>query len=274
MTVPTLTLNDSRRIPQLGFGVFQVPRDETATIVRHALDAGYRSIDTAAIYGNEEGVGRAITGSGLDRDEVFVTTKVWNSDQGYDETIRACQASLARLGLEAVDLYLIHWPAPGQERYADTWRALNTLRDDGLVYSIGVSNFEPAHLTRIMDDTGVAPAINQVELHPWLQQAPLREFCDAYGILLEAWAPLAKAKLLAEPVIVDIAERHQRTPAQVVLRWHLQSGHVTIPKTVTTERMYENISVFDFELNDDDLADIARLDSNTRMGPHPNEFGA
>ncbi|NDL56966.1 aldo/keto reductase [Phytoactinopolyspora mesophila] len=274
MTVPTINLNDGMAMPQLGFGVFQIPAPETADLVLTAIETGYRSIDTAAIYGNEEGVGQAITRTDVPRDDLFVTTKVWNDDQGYDATVKACRNSLDRLNLDFVDLYLIHWPAPGQDRYVDTWKALIALRDDGLVRSIGVSNFEPEHLQRLNDETGELPAINQVELHPWLQQNALREYSDEHGIVLEAWAPLAKSRLLEEPVIVGIADRLGRTPAQVVLRWHLQSGHVAIPKTVRRARMQENFDVFGFQLNAADMDEIAALDKGHRTGPHPNEFGA
>jgi 2,5-diketo-D-gluconate reductase A len=274
MTVPTINLNDGKTMPQLGFGVYQIPADETAEVVLHAIEAGYRSIDTASLYRNEDGVGQAIARADVPRDDLFVTTKVWNDEQGYDATIKACRNSLDRLKLDSVDLFLIHWPAPGQDLYVDTWRALITLRDEGLIQSIGVSNFEPAHLRRLIDETGEAPCVNQVELHPWLQQRPLREFCDEHSIVLEAWAPLAKSRMFEEPTLVAIAERLGRTPAQVVLRWHIQSGHVAIPKTVRPERMRENFDIFGFELSASDMDQIAALDQGHRIGPDPNQLGA
>ncbi|MFH8371222.1 aldo/keto reductase [Streptomyces sp. NPDC018031] len=271
-TTPTITLNNGVPIPQLGFGVFQVPDDETAAAVGHALDAGYRSIDTAAVYGNEKGVGDALAASGLPRDEYFVTTKVWNEDQGYDSTLAAFDASLARLRLDHVDLYLIHWPAPARDRYADTWRAMERLLADGRVRAVGVSNFQPAHLRRLREDSDLVPAVNQVELHPRLQQRELRAFHAEHGIATEAWSPLAQGALLADPVITGLAERYGRTPAQVILRWHLQLGNVVIPKSVTPERIRQNIDVFGFDLADEDIAAITALDSGTRIGPDPDAF--
>ncbi|SEO06807.1 Aldo/keto reductase [Actinacidiphila rubida] len=259
-------------MPQLGFGVFQVPDDETAAAVTAALDAGYRSIDTAAVYGNEAGVGRALAASGLARDELFVTTKLWNADQGYDSTLRAFDTSLERVGLDLVDLYLIHWPAPAGDRYLDTWRALRTLLAGGRVRAIGVSNFQPAHLRRLVEDGGVVPAVNQVELHPGLQQRELRAVHAEFGITTEAWSPLAQGALLGEPALAAIARRHGRTPAQVVLRWHLQLGTVVIPKSVTPARVRENIDVFGFALDDADMAAIAALDRGLRTGPDPDVF--
>ncbi|MBY8880066.1 aldo/keto reductase [Actinacidiphila acidipaludis] len=259
-------------MPQLGFGVFQVPDDETAAAVTAALEAGYRSIDTAAVYGNEAGVGRALAGAGLPREELFVTTKVWNADQGHDATLRAFDASLGRLGLDHVDLYLIHWPAPAQDRYLDTWRALRTLLADGRTRAVGVSNFQPAHLRRLIEDSGVVPAVNQVELHPGLQQRELRAVHAEYGIATEAWSPLAQGALLAEPALAAIARRHGRSPAQVVLRWHLQLGTVVIPKSVTPARIRENLDVFGFALDDAEMAAIAALDRGMRTGPDPDTF--
>jgi 2,5-diketo-D-gluconate reductase A len=257
-------------MPQLGFGVFQVPDDETAAAVSAALDAGYRSIDTAAVYGNETGVGRALASSGLPREELFVTTKVWNADQGYDATLKAFDASLDRLGLDRTDLYLIHWPAPAQDRYRDTWRALRTLLAEGRTRAIGVSNFQPAHLRRLVEDGGVVPAVNQVELHPGLQQRELRAVHAEHGIVTEAWSPLAQGALLDDPALAAIARRHGRTPAQVVLRWHLQLGTVVIPKSVTPARIRENIDVFGFALDDAEMAAIAGLDRGMRTGPDPD----
>ncbi|GAA1939827.1 aldo/keto reductase [Agromyces allii] len=273
-TVPTITLNNGVRMPQLGFGVFQVPDDETAAAVTTALEVGYRSIDTAAVYGNEAGVGRAIAESGLARDELFVTTKVWNSDQGYDETLRAFDASAAKLGLEQLDLYLIHWPTPDRGRYLDTWRALERLLADGRTRAIGVSNFEPEHLDRLVEASTVVPAVNQVELHPAMANRAVIAADARHGIATEAWSPLAQGAVLGEASVVEIAERHGRTPAQVVLRWHLQQGRIVIPKSVTPRRIAENFDVFGFELAADELAAIDALDRDGRTGPHPVEFHA
>ncbi|MET4158573.1 aldo/keto reductase [Agromyces sp. PvR057] len=272
--VPTITLNNGVRMPQLGFGVFQVPDDETAAAVTTALEVGYRSIDTAAVYGNEAGVGRALAESGIARDELFVTTKVWNSDQGYDETLRAFDASAAKLGLEQLDLYLIHWPTPDRGRYLDTWRALERLLADGRTRAIGVSNFEPEHLDRLIEASGVVPAVNQVELHPAMTNRAVVEADARHGIATEAWSPLAQGAVLGEASVVEIAERHARTPAQVVLRWHLQEGRIVIPKSVTPGRIAENFDVFGFELAADELAAIDALDRDGRTGPHPAEFHA
>jgi diketogulonate reductase-like aldo/keto reductase len=266
------TLNNGVSMPQLGFGVFQVPPAETAQAVTRALDAGYRSIDTARAYGNERGVGEALAASGLPREEVFVTTKLWNSDQGYDATLAAFDASRADLGLDRLDLYLIHWPVPARNLYAETWKAMQQLYTDGRVRAIGVSNFQPAHLTRLMDDGGIVPAVNQIELHPALQQAELREFHAEHGIATEAWSPLAQGAVLKNPVIVAIAEKYGKTPAQVVLRWHLDLGNIVIPKSVTPSRIRENLDIFDFALTEGDIGEIARLDSGTRTGPDPDTF--
>jgi len=271
-SVPDITLNNGVTMPQLGFGVFQVPEEETEAAVTTALEAGYRSIDTAAVYGNEAGVGRAVAASGLRREELFVTTKLWNEQQGYDSALAAFDASLSKLGLDYVDLYLIHWPTPARDRYPDTWRAFEKLLADGRVRAIGVSNFQPAHLQRLIDHFGVVPAVNQIELHPGLQQKELREFHARHGIVTEAWSPLAQGALLTEEAITRIAERHGRTPAQVVLRWHLQLGNVVIPKSVTPERIRQNIEVFDFALSDEDIDAITALDRGMRTGPDPDTF--
>jgi len=272
MTVPNVTLNNGVSMPQLGFGVFHVPDDETAAAVTAALEAGYRSIDTAAIYGNEAGVGRAIAESGIPRDELFLTSKVWNADQGYDATLRAYDASLALLGTDHLDLYLIHWPTPKNELFVDTWRALEKLYADGRVRAIGVSNFEPDHLRQVIEAGSVVPAVNQVELHPALQNRDVAAADAAYGILTEAWSPLAQGAVLAEPTVTEIAERHGKTPAQVILRWHLQQGRIVIPKSVTPARIAENIDVFDFELSAAELDAIDALERDGRTGPHPDEF--
>ena len=272
-TAPRLRLEGGAEIPQLGLGVFQVPPEDTAGIVSFALSHGYRSVDTAAAYGNEVGVGAALEASDLPREEVFVTTKLWNEDQGRHSAIRAFEASLRRLGLGYVDLYLIHWPAPRRDRYVETWKALETLCADGRARSIGVSNFQRDHLERLMREAEVVPAVNQIELHPRLQQVELRAFHAEHGIVTEAWSPLAKGDLLEEPGIRAIAADHGRSAAQVILRWHIQLGNVAIPKSVTRERIEENIEVFDFELTGDDMEQIARLDSDGRTGPHPDTFG-
>lgn len=270
--VPTITLNNGVAMPQLGFGVWQVPDTEAETAVRTALDAGYRSIDTAAIYGNEEGTGKALTGSGVPREELFVTTKLWNSDHGYDAALRAFDESLRRLGLDHVDLYLIHWPAPAKDKYLETWRALEKIYADGRARAIGVSNFQPAHLQRVLDEGSVAPVLNQVELHPDFAQADVRAFHAAHNIATEAWSPLGQGKgLLDDPVLRQLGEKHGRTPAQVVLRWHLQLGNVVIPKSVTPSRIRENIDVFGFELDDADMAAVAGLDAGNRIGDNPDD---
>ncbi|MFI2304427.1 aldo/keto reductase [Actinacidiphila glaucinigra] len=271
--VPDITLNNGVTMPQLGFGVWQVPDDEAATAVATALEAGYRSIDTAALYRNEQGTGRAIAASGIPREELFVTTKLWNTDQGHDNALRAFDASLGKLGLDYVDLYLIHWPAPARGLYLETWRALEKIHADGRARAIGVSNFPVAQLRHLLDEGGVAPALNQVELHPHLPQTELRAFHAGHGIATEAWSPLGQGRgLLDEPALAAVAAKHGRTPAQVVLRWHLQIGNVVIPKSVTPSRIRENIDVFGFELDGEDLAAIGALDNGGRLGPDPSSF--
>jgi diketogulonate reductase-like aldo/keto reductase len=269
----TVTLNNGVVMPQLGFGVWQVPDEQAHRAVATALQAGYRSIDTAKLYFNEEGVGRAIAESGIPREQLFITTKLWNDQHGYNHALRAFDASLARLGLDYLDLYLIHWPVPLQDKYVDAWRALRKLADDGRVRAIGVSNFTETHLTRIIDDGGIVPAVNQVELHPRLAQAPLRRFHADHGIATEAWSPLGQGKgLLNDPVLAKIAAAHGRSPAQVVLHWHLQLDNIVIPKSVTPARIAENIDVFDFELTGDELAAINTLDTGGRIGPDPDKM--
>lgn len=271
--VPTVSLNDGVEIPQLGFGVFQVPPEETVKTTRLALEVGYRHIDTAAIYGNEAEVGQALRESGLERDEVFITTKCWNDHHGFSAAREAMQASLDRLELDFVDLYLIHWPVPARDSYLDAWRAFSALKDEGLTRSIGVSNFHPAHLERIVSETAVVPSVNQIELHPYLQQTELQDDHQRRGIATEAWSPLAQGAVLDDPVLVEIAGAHGQTTGQVVLRWHIQLGNIVFPKSVTASRIRENFDVFGFELSDADMAAIAKLDRGQRTGPDPDVFG-
>lgn len=272
VTVPDITLNNGVPIPQFGFGVWQVPSAETADVIGVAMEAGYRSIDTAPAYRNETGVGEAIRAAPVRREQLFVTTKLWNSDHGYDSTLRAFDESMGRLGLDYLDLYLIHWPLPQRDRYVETWRAFEKLHADGRIRAIGVSNFQIPHLKRLFDETSVVPAVNQIELHPNLQQADLRAFHAEHGIVTEAWSPLAQGALLSDPVITGLASKYGKTAAQIVLRWHVQIGNVVIPKSVTPSRIRENIDVFDFELAAEDLAAIGDLDSGTRIGPDPDTF--
>ncbi len=272
--VPAVTLNTGEAMPQLGFGVFQVPDAEAEAVVAEALDAGYRSIDTATLYENERGTGRALAASGIPREDLFVTTKLWNTDQGHDAALRAFDTSLHRLGLDYVDLYLIHWPAPGQDRYVETWRALARIHAEGRARSVGVSNFEPEHLRRLLDDGGPVPAVNQIELHPRLQQEELRAFDAEHGIATEAWSPLGRNNgVLTDPAVRAVAEKHGRSAAQTVLRWHLQLGNVVIPKSVTPARIRENIDVFGFELDEADMRAIGTLETGVRVGPDPATFG-
>ncbi|MFD0048646.1 aldo/keto reductase [Actinomycetes bacterium NPDC127524] len=267
----TVTLNNGVEMPQLGFGVFKVENgDQTVESVKKALEAGYRAIDTAAIYGNEEGVGQAIRESGIPREELFITSKVWNDDQGYDSTLAAYDASLQRLGLEYLDLYLIHWP--GQDKYIDTWKALEKIYNDGRVKAIGVSNFHIHHLENLLASSEVTPVINQIELHPRLSQEEIREFCKKHDIKAEAWGPLGQGNLLEEPTISHIAEKHGKTPAQILIRWHLQHGIVVIPKSVTPSRIEQNAQVFDFELSMEEMNKIDALNMNERFGKNPDEF--
>lgn len=271
-SVPNVTLNDGNTIPQIGFGVFQVPEEETYNAVTAALQAGYRSIDTAKAYGNEEGVGKAIADSGIAREELFVTTKLWNDDHGHDEALKAFDTSLSKLGLDYLDLYLIHWPVPAQDRYVDSYKAFEQLRSEGRVRSIGVSNFTEAHLQRLLEETSVVPVLNQVELHPNFTQKELRAFHAEHNIVTEAWSPLAQGDLLDNAKFGTIAQAHGKTPAQVVLRWHMQLGNVAIPKSVTPERIAANIDVFDFELTGDEMVTIDTLGNGERRGPDPETF--
>jgi 2,5-diketo-D-gluconate reductase A len=272
-TVPVVALRNGEQIPQLGFGVFQIPPEDTADVTTRALLAGYRHIDTAKAYGNEAGVGQAIHAAGLRRQDVYITTKCWNNDHGFDQAKRALRASLDRLEMEHVDLYLIHWPAPAGDKYVETWKAFIELQQEGLTRSIGVSNFHQPHLERIIAETGVVPAVNQIELHPYLQQAGLRREHAEHGIVTEAWSPIAQGKVLDDPVLVAIADAHGVTPAQVTIRWHVQLGNVVIPKSVTQERIQENFDVFGFALTDAEMAAIDGLDRGERIGPDPDAFG-
>ncbi|MGP3928346.1 aldo/keto reductase [Streptomyces sp. 8N616] len=274
--VPQITLNNGVRMPQLGFGVWQVPDDEAERAVGTALEAGYRSIDTAAAYENEQGTGKAVAASGISREELFITTKLWNSASETwtrDNVLREFDASLDRLGLDYLDLYLVHWPRPMRDDYLAVLRAFDEIEKSGRARAIGVSNFKPAHLRRVVDETGVVPAVNQIELHPNLPQAEARAFHAEHDIATEAWSPLGQGKgLLEESRIGELARKHGRTPAQIVLRWHLQIGNVVIPKSVTPSRIRENIDVFGFELDADDLTALAALDTGTRLGPDPDTF--
>ena len=270
--IPQISLRDGEQIPQIGFGVFLVPPAETVEVVLQALSTGYRHIDTAAAYRNEAEVGQAIRSSGLERSDVFVTTKCFNDDHGYEQAKRALHASLERLEMSHVDLYLIHWPVPSHDKYVETWKAFIDLRAEGLVRSIGVSNFQPAHLERIIAETGETPVVNQIELHPYFQQRGLRREHEQLGIVTEAWSPLARGKLLGDPAIGEIAEAHSKTAGQVVLRWHLQLGNVVFPKSVTPSRIEENFDVFDFELSDAEMQAIDELDAGNRIGPDPDMF--
>ena len=272
-SIASLTMNNGLRIPQVGFGVFQIPEEETASAVTTALDVGYRLIDTAQGYQNEEGVGSAVADAGIDLDDVFITTKLANHFQGFDAALSAFDESMRKLRLDVLDLFLIHWPLPMFDQYVETWRALEKLVGEGRVRSIGVSNFTVAHLQRLFDETDIVPAVNQIELHPQFPQDELRAFHAEHGILTESWGPLGQGKgLLEDPRIIEVAESKGRTPAQVVLRWHIQLGCVVIPKSVTPERIRENFAVADFELDDADLAAIAELNTGERLGPDPEVF--
>jgi 2,5-diketo-D-gluconate reductase A len=269
----SLTLHNGHQIPQLGLGVFKVDDDECERVVSDALEVGYRHIDTAMIYRNEAAVGRAIASSGIPRDELFVTTKLWNSDQGTDTARAAFDTSLELLGLDYVDLYLIHWPAPQRDAYGESWAVLEQIHHEGLAHSIGVSNFQPEHLQRVLDSGSIVPVINQVELHPAFQQRTLRAFQEPLGIITEAWGPLGQGKYeVAElPGLAEIASRHGRSLQQIILRWHLQEGVVVFPKTVRKERLIENLSVFDFELSAEEMAQMAAMDADNRVGTHPDD---
>lgn len=267
----TTRLNNGVKMPWLGFGLYKVEKgQEVENAVREALDAGYRSIDTASYYGNEGGVGRVIAESGIPREELFITTKVWNDEQGYEKTLAAFEKSREKLGIEVIDLYLIHWPVPAT--FQETWKALEKLYSDGKVRAIGVSNFLIPHLEELLKGAKVVPAVNQVEYHPWLSQQELHDFCKSKGIQLVAWSPLARARKLDDPVIQRIAEKHGKTPAQVILRWDIQMGIVTIPKSVTPERIRENKNIFDFSLTEDDMKQLLACNEEKRFGSDPHKF--
>ena len=270
--VPNVILHDGIEIPQLGFGVFQVPPDDTERVVEQALDVSYRHIDTAAAYRNEKGVGRAVANAGIPREDIFVTTKLWNSNQGFDAALETFGKSLGRLGMDYVDLYLIHWPVPSQDRFVETWRAFERIHDEGGARTIGVSNFRIEDLQRLEAETETLPTVNQVELHPHMQQRELRAWHKQHGIATEAWSPLAQGAVLDDDTIADIARAHGKTPAQTVLRWHLQLDNVVIPKSVSPERIRENCDLFDFELSKQEMDMIAGLDRGERIGPDPATF--
>lgn len=270
--IPVISFRDGNVIPQVGFGVFKIPDEEVTSAVSAALSLGYRHIDTASVYGNEKGTGAAINASGIAREDLFVTTKLARTEMGRDNTFREFDASLERLGLDYVDLYLIHWPVPSQDLYVETWQALLEIRQSGRARSVGVSNFQIPHLERLAAETGELPVINQIELHPFLPQAELRAFHKEHGIVTQAWSPLAKGgEHLNDRVLVEIAEKHGRTPAQVLLRWHIQLGNVVIPKSVSPSRMALNLAIFDFELSPEDFSLLATLNSGLRTGPNPDD---
>ena len=266
----TILFHDGNSIPQVGLGVWRTPNDTAVTAVQAALSAGYRHVDTAAVYENEGGVGEGIRASGIARSEIFLTTKLWNADQGYDSTLKAFDASLKRLGTDYVDLYLIHWPAPKRDQYVDTWKAFIQLQKEGRARSIGVSNFQPEHLQRLIDETGVTPVINQIELHPDFPQKENRAYHEKHRIVTESWSPLGQGTLLENQVVGKVAAKHGRTPAQVIIRWHIDNGLVVIPKSVTPSRIEENFKVFDFRLDAEDMATFADLEKGgKRIGPDP-----
>ncbi|MDT6940917.1 aldo/keto reductase [Brucella pseudogrignonensis] len=273
MTVPVVKLNDGNHIPQLGYGVWQVGNDEAVTAVSEALKVGYRHIDTAAIYGNEEGTGKAIKESGIARNDIYLTTKLWNKEQGYDSTLKAFDASLKKLDTDYVDLYLIHWPLPSKDLFMDTWRAFIKIKEEGRAKSIGVSNFQTADLERVLKESDVVPVINQIELHPQFQQDELRLFHSKHDIATEAWSPLGQGTILENLTLKSIAEKHGKSVAQVILRWHIETGNIVIPKSVTPARIKENFEVFDFSLNGTDHDAITKLDkTDGRIGPNPATF--
>lgn len=276
-TVPAVSLSNGVKMPQVGYGVYKVPPQATSDLVTLALEAGYRSVDTAALYGNESGVGQAVRAAtanrvtGAGREDLFVTTKIWNDAHGYQAALRAFEESLSKLELDYVDLLLIHWPCPAKGLFVETYQALETLYRQGRVRAIGVSNFEPEHLQRLLDEVEVVPAVNQVELHPYLQQTALRDFHEAHGIRTEAWSPLGRGAVLQDPTLQELAAKHHAAVSQVIVRWHVQLGNIVIPKASSAERIRQNFGVFNFVLDGDDMAAISQLDRGQRMGSHPNE---
>lgn len=268
----TIQLSDAQRIPQIGLGVWQASDDEARAAVRVALEEGYRHVDTASIYGNEKGVGEGLRDAGTSREQVFLTTKIWNDAHGFESATAALDASLERLNVDYVDLLLIHWPAPSQDNYVDTWRALISAQRQGKARSIGVSNFNRDHLQKLIDETGVAPVLNQIELHPFMQQLDLRNAHESMGIATQSWSPLGQGSALSNPVVLEIARKHGRTAAQVIIRWHMELGLIAIPKSITPSRIRENFNVFDFSLETSDLAAIVALNSGKRLGPDPSTF--
>lgn len=269
---PKIKLNDGQLIPQIGLGVYKIAGESAEPLILNAFEAGYRRIDTAAFYGNELEVGAAVRNSGLQREEIFVATKIWKDDHGYERALKAIDESLSRLDIDYIDMLLIHWPSPALNKFVDTWAAFQKAKESGKIRGIGVSNFQPAHLDKLLAAGGIVPAINQIELHPGLQQAELRSYNSAHGILTEAWSPLARGRFNESPVIEQLTTKHQRSATQIIVRWHLQLGNLVIPKTATSARLAGNISVFDFELDDEDMSAIASLDSGLRTGPNPEEF--
>jgi len=271
-SVPTITLNDGVEIPQLGFGVFQIAPEDTKKATLEALEVGYRHIDTAEMYGNEKGVGEAIVESGIPRDEIFVTSKLNNTFHAREDALRAFDATMNALRFETLDLFLIHWPMPAVGDFVDTWKAMEEMKATGRVRSIGVSNFQPAHLQRLLDETSTIPSVNQIEVHPYLTNDDVRAFNREHGIATEAWSPIAQGDVLTDPVVTEIAERLDRSPAQVTLRWHIQRGDIVFPKSVTRSRIEENLALFDFELAEADIESITALNRDARRGPNPDEF--
>lgn len=270
--IPEVTFNNGVTMPMFGLGTFKTPPGETTSnSVRWALEAGYRKIDTASFYENEEGVGKGLKESGVSRDEVFVTTKVWTTEMGYESTLEAFDRSRKKLDIDVLDLYLVHWPV--KDKYQDTWKALEKLYGEGKIRAIGISNFEPHHIDKLLAVAEVPPVLNQVELHPYLNQKHIREACENNGIVPEAWSPIAKGKVLDDPTIQSIGEKHGKNPVQVTLRWELQHGVVIIPKSVHKERIKDNMQIFDFELSGPEMAEIDKLHNDGRLGPHPDDMG-
>ncbi|NGN62834.1 aldo/keto reductase [Streptomyces sp. A7024] len=270
--IPDITLNNGVKIPQLGFGTYQIPAEDVREATLAALQTGYRHIDTAEMYGNEKEVGQAVQESGLDRADVFVTSKLHNAAHAYDDALRAFDGTMADLGLDYLDLFLVHWPLPGVGDFVETWKAMEEIYRSGRVKSIGVSNFQPHHLRRLLDNSVVVPAVNQIEVHPYLTQETVRAFNAEHGIATEAWSPIARGKVLSDPAITRIAERTGKTPAQVTLRWHLQRGDIVFPKSATPHRIQENADLFDFDLTESDIGEISALNRDERHGPDPDQF--